>query len=517
MQKFVGYKWLSDRAGFVHYGHFHTSAIGGRLKTDIDKNGNVTNYFTSVYSPDDNIFSHIEFALKYEGINFSILKYTFNSIARSDLTQYIENTPSGKYTRQMGFLYEMLIGRLYDSAPPVTGNYVDVADGGLYVLPNGVANTRWRVNNNLTGNSNFCPLVRKTDVIKSFLNKDFSLLMNNAFENVSPEIYSRAVNYFYFKETKSSNDIERDDANPARQELFVHLLRSAGSVDIAERLSMSGLVKCQNAIADKRFHNNAFRENQNYVGGSPYYGGREIVHLIGMPPQHLKSVMQGLVDFSATSHGMNTVIRAACLSFGFVFIHPFEDGNGRIHRFLINDVLANDGLLSKGIVLPISAIILSQPHEYDAVLEEFSKKLMLNAEYDINDAGEIHVENADVIQDFYRFPDMTKQAEYLFDVVEKTITNEMVREFGIIQSFDHFRSGARNIVDMPDRLLEQMMGFIHQNNGKLSKAKRTRFSMITDEEIALIEKVYENSFQRNAVPNDGEQLSSINSASNSGM
>ena len=446
------------------------------------------------------------------------MKYTFNSIVRSDLTQYIERTPSGKYTRQMGFLYEMLIGRLYDSATPVTGNYVDVADSDLYVLPKGVTNTRWRVNNNLTGNSNFCPLVRKTDVIKSFLNKDFSLLMSNVFEHVPPEIYRRAVNYFYFKETKSSNDIERDDANPTRQELFVHLLKSAGSVDIATRLSMSELVNCQNAIADKRYHNNAFRENQNYVGESIHYGGRgEIVHLIGMPPQHLKSIMKGLVDFSASSHGMNSVIRAACLYFGFVFIHPFEVGNGRIHRFLINDVLANDGLLTKGIVLPLSAIILKQPHEYDSVLEAFSKQLMLNAEYDINDDGELLVENPDVIQDFYRFPDMTKQAEYLFDVVEKTITDEMVSEFGIIQSFDRFRSGARNIVDMPDRLLEQMMGFIHQNNGKLSKAKRSRFSEITDEEIAQIEKVYEDSFLHISVDNNGELLSSTNSTSNFGM
>jgi hypothetical protein len=30
----------------------------------------------------------------------------------------------------------------------------------------------------------------------------------------------------------------------------------------------------------------------------------------------------------------------ALLGFGFMFVHPFEDGNGRIHRFLIHHCLA---------------------------------------------------------------------------------------------------------------------------------------------------------------------------------
>ena len=35
--------------------------------------------------------------------------------------------------------------------------------------------------------------------------------------------------------------------------------------------------------------------------------------------------------------------RAGIISFGFVYIHPMVDGNGRISRFLINDVLRRDG------------------------------------------------------------------------------------------------------------------------------------------------------------------------------
>lgn len=500
MQKFIGYKWLSQRLGDVNYSHFHISIIGSRLKTDVDNHGNITNHYTSIYWPGDDVFSHIEFALKNEGVNLGILRATFNTIDKSSVAKHIENTPSGKYTRQIGFLYEMLVKPLYDGVTPAAGNYIDIADSSLYVLPIGRNNTRWRVNNNLPGNSDFCPLVRKTDVIKEFILKDFSALMDDAFMDVPPEIFKRAVNYFYFKETKSSNDIERDDSNPDRQELFVNLLRSAGSIDLTDRLSMTELVNCQNAIADKRFHNSKFRDNQNYVGQSNHYGAREVVHLIGVPPQYLSKIMRGFEEFSESSNGMNPIIRAACLSFGFVFIHPFEDGNGRIHRFLINDILANDGLLEKGVVLPVSAIILSQQYDYEVALESFSKPLMVRARYDINDDGELLVKNPDAIQDFYRYPDMTKQTEYLFNVVEQTITDEMVKEFKIIQSFDQFKTSIKNIVDMPNKMLDQMAGFIHSNEGKLSKAKRTRFEKITDEEIALIEGSYTEAFPRSHSP-----------------
>jgi Fic family protein len=42
-----------------------------------------------------------------------------------------------------------------------------------------------------------------------------------------------------------------------------------------------------------------------------------------------------------------------------VFIHPFLDGNGRLHRYLIREELSVLGFTPKGIVLPVSAFILS--------------------------------------------------------------------------------------------------------------------------------------------------------------
>jgi Fic family protein len=51
------------------------------------------------------------------------------------------------------------------------------------------------------------------------------------------------------------------------------------------------------------------------------------------------------------------------VSFVFDFLHPFSDGNGRIHRFLLHHVLARRRFGPEGIVLPVSAVILNRPRD----------------------------------------------------------------------------------------------------------------------------------------------------------
>ena len=64
------------------------------------------------------------------------------------------------------------------------------------------------------------------------------------------------------------------------------------------------------------------------------------------------------------------------LAFGFVYIHPFEDGNGRIHRYLMHHVLARRGFNPSGIHFPVSAAILDKIDAYRDVLESYSGWLL---------------------------------------------------------------------------------------------------------------------------------------------
>jgi Fic family protein len=76
------------------------------------------------------------------------------------------------------------------------------------------------------------------------------------------------------------------------------------------------------------------------------------------------------------STGAPQIVRAAIIAFGFVFIHPFIDGNGRVHRFLIHDMLTRDCIAEQGLVTPVSTHMLQHISEYDMARVYYSKPLM---------------------------------------------------------------------------------------------------------------------------------------------
>lgn len=65
--------------------------------------------------------------------------------------------------------------------------------------------------------------------------------------------------------------------------------------------------------------------------------------------------------------GIHPVICAAYLHFGLVFIHPFNDGNGRTSRFLMNMCLIKNGFI------PISPL-KEEKRAYDRAIEESRAK-----------------------------------------------------------------------------------------------------------------------------------------------
>src|SRR3546814_20166723 len=91
------------------------------------------------------------------------------------------------------------------------------------------------------------------------------------------------------------------------------------------------------------------------------------------------AMREGLRVFLERTQGQSPVMRSAVAAFGFVYIHPLADGNGRVHRFLINDILRRDGAVPEPVILPVSAVITDDSGErrsYDLVLDEVSKPLM---------------------------------------------------------------------------------------------------------------------------------------------
>jgi Fic family protein len=170
-----------------------------------------------------------------------------------------------------------------------------------------------------------------------------------------------------------------------------------------------------------------------------------------------------------------------------VFIHPFGDGNGRIHRLLLHHVLAKRGYMPDGIVVPISSVLASDLRSYDEALEAFSTQVMRHSKYSLDADGELTILDTDV--DIYRFLDLTVQAEATFTWLERAIVDELVHELEFLRSYDEALRRMREIIEMPDRKEQLFIKLCLGNRGSISARKRSKFAELDDTTVAALEAV----------------------------
>jgi Fic family protein len=86
----------------------------------------------------------------------------------------------------------------------------------------------------------------------------------------------------------------------------------------------------------------AYREHtepMQIVSGRP---GHEKVHYEAPPSKRVRAEMDRLLHWFNTEAEPNTLVRAALAHLWFETIHPFEDGNGRVGRVLVDLTLARE-------------------------------------------------------------------------------------------------------------------------------------------------------------------------------
>jgi Fic family protein len=175
------------------------------------------------------------------------------------------------------------------------------------------------------------------------------------------------------------------------------------------------------------------------------------------------------------------------VAYGFVFLHPFEDGNGRTHRFLIHNILIRRGFTQAGIIFPVSAVMLKNLADYDASLEAFSKALRSLVDYALDEDGRMTVRNETA--DFYRYIDLTPQAEALARFIAQTVDSELADELAFLSDYDRIKKALQEIVDMPDQRIDLFIRSCLQNSGRLSARKRaSHFAQLSDDELARMEE-----------------------------
>jgi hypothetical protein len=192
--------------------------------------------------------------------------------------------------------------------------------------------------------------------------------------------------------------------------------------------------------------------------------------------------------------GLDPVLQAAATAFGFVYVHPFEDGNGRLHRCLIHHVLAERKFAPPGMVFPVSSVMLDRIDDYRITLEGHSTPLMPFIQW--RPTRERNVEVLNDTSDLYRYFDCTDAAEFLCACVRRTVESDLPREIDYLRRHDEAIRRIMDAVEMPDRVAEDLVLFIRQNKGTLSRNRREgEFAKLRDDEVLLVERTVRDAFE----------------------
>jgi Fic family protein len=485
----VGYAALIDAYELVVPLPLQLSAIGSRHKI-IEQDG--WHILTPRHDPPTTLEGHLTFALKYEGVDLAVLKRLFQKVDPSAITELVRAKPTGAYARRVWFLYEWLMGEQLDLPALDRGTYVPVVDPEMQWATNGANAPRQRVRNNLPGTPAFCPMVFRNETLDRYVNMNLGEKARAIAAAVPADLLARTAAFLLLKDSKASYVIEGENPPQDRIQRWGRAIGEAGrrSLDLDELLRLQRIV-----IGDARFVHLGLRLEGGFVGEHDRDSRLPLPQHISARHEDLTTLVDGLIAFeSGAAKQIDPVIAAAVLAFGFVYIHPFEDGNGRLHRYLIHDVLAMRGFNPPGVVFPVSSAILDRIDDYHHVLESYSQRLLPMVQWKPTMNGNVEVLNDTA--DFYRFFDATPHAEFLYACVAKTIEEDLPNETDFLRRHDTFRAGIEAMIDMPDQTIDLLFRMLRQNGGKLSqRARQNEFAKLNPEEANKAEQLYAHAFE----------------------
>ena len=237
-----------------------------------------------------------------------------------------------------------------------------------------------------------------------------------------------------------------------------------------------------------------------------------------LAPHHdmVAEMLEGLRAFEQRTRGQNPLIRAAALSFGFVYIHPLGDGNGRLSRFLINDILRRDGFLPAPVILPVSAVISENAMRraaYDTALEQLSRPLMdrmrsvckfgAKVQYEDGVESNLHVVDWNRGLATWRYADLTVQSEYLVDVIRHSIQHGLKEEAVYLLRYDSARDSLKEIIEGRDEDYATIIRSLVTNMKVTGKLRKTYPEVFSNDDLTKrVERAVLNAFE--LLPDDDD-------------
>jgi hypothetical protein len=443
------------------------------------------------YWPGDRLVDHLTFALKHENIDLLVLARVLKVMPKAEVATLVLEAVTGIPARRIWFLYEMLTGETLDISDAPNVAAIDLLDPKIYFTGKPRISRRHRVRDNLLGTKELCPIIRRTAALEQYTQSKLAEKAQEVIGRTESHVVARAASFLLLADSRASFEIEGERPPRNRLERWGRAVIQAGK----NKLSLDEIVRLHGVlIEDMRFVFPGLRPDGVFLGGRDP-DGYPRPEFIGARPDDLDSLLIGLLAANERMRddGVAAVLQAAVTAFGFVYIHPFSDGNGRVHRCLIHHVLTERKFTPPGMMFPVSSVMLHRIDDYRTTLQSHSEPLMNFIQW--RPTTDRNVEVLNDTADLYRYFDATDAAEFLYGCVLRTVEHDLPREIGYLRCHDEAIQHIMDTVEMPDRLAADFVMFVRQNNGKLSRKRREReFAQLADGEVEELETIVRETF-----------------------
>lgn len=440
-----------------------------------------------------NLVTGVTFALKHEVLNLTVFASLFRKPASQEaLELWLKDKPSSKYARTAAALARWLTDREFNYSLPSGCPRHTLLNAQEYYTGPGFIDTQFSIHLNVLGNALFCPIVQKTPAIQALIEHDIKKSFQEKIQLAEPELLRRAIDYLYLAETQSTYDLEREIPDNNRAAKFRKLLEDTETwAPLTEEL----FCEWQNMIVQPLSHEFQYRNEQNWLAKPGRL--RNIAEYIPPSPNDNRKLMQALIDAcqKMMKDEIHPVLIATLFSFGFVLFHPFFDGNGRIHRFLIHHILRRTNFIPAHTILPVSARIIKRIDQYAKVLTSISTPItdLINYRLDA-DSSSIHIVGGQHIWN-YSYPNLTEAFEFILSCCTQSIELDFLEELIFLKAYDQVISEISKIVDLRQNKIDNLIHIIKNNGGFISKAKRHYFPEISDSNMERIEQTIRQAFK----------------------
>ncbi|HAU56861.1 MAG TPA: cell filamentation protein Fic [Comamonadaceae bacterium] len=426
-------------------------------------------------APGNHWLDHALFAIKHEGVQLDYLTAALRQVGQKEMEAEFLRTPNGAYVRKLCLLWEAAHQRPLQAVEqrPVAAAYVPMFDPAAYLTGASRRNARWRVDFNGLGDLAFCPVVRKTDAVLQGLQHDVLAHAKAFAASIGPQMLERALSWAYLSETEGSFAIEGEIPSEDKASRFAALLKRAHN---PRPLTEGYLIELQNATVSNPFDQaTQFRTEQNRLQGNAL--GAAGVTYVPPQPELCAALMEQLMALSnRRPAGLDPLAHAGLVSFAFVFLHPFMDGNGRLSRFLIHHCLGQSGALPAGFLLPVSVAMKKHEEQYWQALTTFSRpaRELCQVLWSGDDQYSYTWQSGEDV--WFRYMDVTEGVAFTLAMAKASLEIHLRQEVEFLGLFDDVARYINDRHDLRGTDLATLIVTTYQNGGKLSNNRRKRFA-----------------------------------------